>query len=77
MSTNEEKELDYIHVILFTIIVTMASVGLIGFMVNNQLNNEAVEICRPYQVQTYDNEVTVCHSPEGYTVIRNEKQHVN
>ena len=54
MSTNEEKELDYIHVILFTIIVTMASVGLIGFMVNNQLNNEAVEICRPYQVQTYE-----------------------
>jgi len=77
MSTNKEDKLDSLHVILLIIIVTIASIDFIDFMVNNQLNNEAIERCRPYQVQTSDNEVTVCHLPEGYTVIRNEKQHVN
>ena len=61
-------------------------VGFIAFRIDkvNEVNEEkevihtqAVERCRPYQVQTYDDEVTVCITTEGYTVIRNEKQHVN
>jgi len=65
---------DFLSVVC--ILVFIVFLFLLGFGVSKQAraNREAIERCAPYQMQTYDKEVTVCLSPEGYSVITNKEQ---